>query len=93
MSSQPYHRFRPARENKFGSIPPASRIYINAKNPEIIPVDVPVVEQVQPPPVWETLGITETEYYEQIYVQPVPENALALDLQITVDEPLEILEG
>ena len=92
MSSQPYHRFRPARENKFGSIPPTSRIYINAKNPEIIPVDVPV-EQAQPPPVWETLGITESEYYEQIYVQPVPENALALELQITVDEPLEILEG
>ena len=93
MSSQPYHRFRPARENKFGSIPPASRIYINAKNPEIIPVDVPVEQAQQPPPVWETLGITESEYYEQIYVQPIPENALALELQITVDEPLEILEG
>ena len=92
MSSQPYHRFRPARENKFGSIPPASRIYINAKNPEIVPVDVPV-EQVQPPPVWETLGITESEYYEQFYIQPVPENALALELQIESEEPLEILEG
>ncbi len=91
MSSQPYHRFRPARENKFGSIPPASRIYINAKNPEIIPVDIPV-EQIQPPPIWETLGITESEYYEQIYVQPVPENALALELQIESEEPLEILE-
>ena len=91
MSSQPYHRFRPARENKFGSIPPASRIYINAKNPEIIPVDIPV-EQIQPPPIWETLGITESEYYEQIYVQPVPENALALELKIESEEPLEILE-
>ena len=89
MSSQPYHRFRPARENKFGSIPPASRIYINAKNPEIIPVDIPV-EQIQPPPIWETLGITESEYYEQIYVQPVPENALALELQIESEEPLEM---
>jgi hypothetical protein len=89
MSSQPYHRFRPARENKFGSIPPASRIYINAKNIEIIPADVPVVEQIQPPPVWETLGITESEYYEQIYVQPVPENALALELQIDSEEPLD----
>jgi hypothetical protein len=92
MSSQPYHRFRPARENKFGSIPPASRIYINNKNPEIIPVDIPV-EQIQPPPIWETLGITESEYYEHIYVQPVPENALALELQIESEEPLEITEG
>ena len=76
MSSQPYHRFRPARENKFGSTPPSSRIYINAKNQEIIPIDVPV-EQVQPPPIWVSLGITENEYYEQIYIQPIPENALA----------------
>ena len=92
MSSQPYHRFRPARENKFGSIPPSSRIYINAKNPEIIPVDAPVVEQIQPPPVWETLGITESEYYEQVYIQPVPENAFALEFQIDNGQALEILE-
>jgi hypothetical protein len=91
MSSQPYHRFRPARENKFGNIPHASRIYINAKNPEIITVHVPD-EQVQPLPIWETLGITENEYYEQIHVQPVPENALVLELQIDNNEPLEFSE-
>ena len=84
-----YHRFRPAKENKFGSIPPASPIYINAKNPEIIPVDVPV-EEPQPPPIWETLGITENQYFENFHIQPVPENALALELQINTNETLEI---
>jgi hypothetical protein len=88
MSSQPYHRFRPAKENKFGSIPPPNRIYISSKNTERTPIDIPV-EQHQPP-IWKTLGITENEYYEQIHIQPVPENALVLELQIENNETLDI---
>ena len=87
MTSAPNHRFRQAKENKFGNIPTHNRIYINAKNEEIKPVDV---EQAASPPVWKTLGITETEYYVQIYVQTVPENAVALELQLNSNEPLEI---
>ena len=88
MSSQPYHRFRPAKENKFGNIPPPSRIYISSKNTESIPIDVPVEQRQMP--TWETLGITENEYYEQIHIQPVPENALVLEFQIENNETLDI---
>ena len=52
MSSQPYHRFRPAKENKFGNIPPPSRIYISSKNTERNPIDIPVEQRQMP--IWET---------------------------------------
>ena len=67
MSSNKYHRFQPPKISKFGSIPSANRIYINAKNNIDIPVDVPVEQTTNPPvwEVWEVLGISENEYYEK----------------------------
>ena len=89
MSSQAYHRFQSPKTSKFGSIPPSHRIYINEKNPVIPPVvDAPI--EPTPPSAWEVLGITESEYYETIYIQTVPQNAVNLDLQIDSNEPLEI---
>jgi hypothetical protein len=85
MISATNHRFRLAKENKFGQIPTPNRVYINARNEEIKPVDTPV-EQATTPPVWEVLGITENEYFENIHVQPVPENAHALELQLDSNE-------
>ena len=89
MSSQAYHRFQSPKTSKFGHIPPPSRIYINEKNPVIAPVDITPIEAT-PPPAWEVLGISESEYYETIYIQTVPENAVNLDLQIDGYEGLEI---
>ena len=84
-----YSRFVPPKTSKFGSIPLSHRIYINEKNPIIPPVDVTPIEPT-PPPAWEVLGITERKYYETIYIQTVPQNAVNLDLQIDSNEPLEI---
>ena len=85
----PYSRFIPPKTSKFGSIPPSHRIYINEKNPIIPPVDVTPIEPT-PPSAWEVLGITENEYFENFHVQPVPQNAVNLELQIDSNEGLEI---
>ena len=85
----PYSRFIPPKTSKFGSIPPSHRIYINEKNPVLPPVEITPVEPT-PPPAWEVLGITESEYYETIYIQTVPENAVNLDLQIDSNEGLDV---
>ena len=85
----PYSRFIQPKTSKFGSIPPSHRIYINEKNPVITPmVDAPI--EPTPPPAWEVLGVSESEYYESFHVQPVPQNAVNLELQIDSNEGLEI---
>ena len=89
MSSNKYHRFQPPKISKFGSIPPSNRIYINAKNNIDVPVEIPD-EQPTTPPVWEVLGISENEYYEKIYIQTVPQNAVSLEFQLDSNEPLEV---
>ena len=89
MSSQAYHRFQSPKTSKFGSIPPSHRIYINEKNPVIPPAEnIPV--ETNKPSAWEVLGITENEYYESFHVQPVPRNAVNLELQIDSNEGLEV---
>ena len=85
----PYHRFQPPKTSKFGTIPPPSRIYINAINPVIPPVENIPVEPT-PPPAWEVLGITEKEYYETLYIQAVPQNAINLELKMDTNEDLEV---
>ena len=85
----PYSRFIQPKTSKFGSIPPSHRIYINEKNPVITPmVDAPI--EPTPPPAWEVLGVTESQYYETIYIQTVPQNAVNLDLEIESNEGLEV---
>ena len=87
----PYSRFIPPKTSKFGSIPPSHRIYINEKNPVIPPVvDAPI--EPTSPPAWDVLGITESQYYETIYIQTVPQNAVNIDLQIDNNEGLEIFQ-
>ena len=86
-----YSRFVPPKTSKFGSIPPSHRIYINEKNPVIPPFEITPVEPT-PPPACDVLGITESQYYETIYIQTVPQNAVNLDLQIDSNEGLEILQ-
>ena len=85
----PYNRFIPPKTSKFCSIPPSHRIYINEKNP-VIPTVVDAPIEPTPPPAWEVLGITESQYYETIYIQTVPQNAVNLDLEIESNEGLEV---
>ena len=83
----PYNRFQPPKTSKFGTIPPPSRIYINAINPVIPPVDITPIEPI-PPPAWEALGISENQYYETFYIQNIPQNAV--ELQIENNETLAV---
>ena len=66
------NKFRMANENKFGIKPPNERINyetLESKIKEILPTAA----------IWDTLGITEEEYYEKYHRQPVPEKALEVE--------------
>ena len=70
------HRFRQPLENKFGIKPPLTRINFNTIEKSIqnaLPLNV-----IEPQSIWEVLGITEEEYYQQYHRQPVNENAMEI---------------
>ena len=81
------HRFRNPLENKFGMKPPFHRL-----NPETIEKSMenalPMV-MTEAQPIWEILGITEEEYYEQYHKQPVSENALEIQQSIAEETKTE----
>ena len=59
-------------ETKFGMKPANERINyetLESKIKEILPTAA----------IWDTLGITEEEYYEKYHRQPVPEKALEVE--------------
>ena len=61
-----------ANETKFGMKPHPTRINyetLESKIKEILPTAA----------IWETLGITEDEYYEKYHKQPVPEKAIEVE--------------
>ena len=84
------HRFRQPVENKFGMKPPYHRI-----NPETIEKSMenalPMVMN-EPQPIWEILGITEDEYYQQYHTQPVSENALEIQQNIAEETKTDNVE-
>ena len=84
------NRFRNPVENKFGMKPPNHRI-----NPETIEKSMenalPMV-MMEPQPIWEILGITEEEYYQQYHKQPVSENALEIQQNIAEETKTDNVE-
>ena len=83
------HRFRQPFENKFGTKPPLTRINFNDLEKTIqnaLPLNVK-----EPDAIWNVLGITEAEYYEQYHRQPVNENAMEIQDGIT-EQKEEVLE-
>ena len=65
-------KFRMANETKFGMKPDPSRISyetLESKIKEILPNAA----------IWDTLGISEEEYYEKYHRQPIPVKALVLE--------------
>ena len=66
------NKFRMANENKFGMKPHPTRINyetLESKIKEILPTAA----------IWETLGISEEEYYEKYHRQPLPEKAIEVE--------------
>ena len=66
------NKFRMANENKFGMKPHPTRINyetLESKIKEILPTAA----------IWDTLDISEEEYYEKYHKQPVPEKAIEVE--------------
>ena len=82
MFSSHTNKFQTLPENRFGSKPSPDRIY----NTETSPAK----EYLAPVPIWNTLKITEEEYYEKYHKQPVPEQAIALENDVIDGEEKEI---
>ena len=68
------HRFNNTNSNKFGMKPTPERI--NYSNLEAI-----IKEILPTASIWDSLGITELEYYELYHKQPIPEKAIELENQ------------
>ena len=75
------NKFRMANETKFGIKPAPFRINyetLESKIKEILPTAA----------IWDTLGITEEEYYEKYHKQTLPEKAIEIENELK-NEPLE----
>lgn len=76
------NRFRSRPETKFGMKPQENRINyetLDAQTTETKEILAPVA-------IWDSLGITETEYYEKYHKQSVPVNAIILENKLTLEE-------
>ena len=85
------HRFRQPLENKFGIKPPLTRINFNTIEKSIqnaLPLNV-----IEPQSIWEVLGITEEEYYQQYHRQPVNENAMEIQDGLIEEKTQEPIDG
>ena len=66
------NKFRMANETKFGMKPHPTRINyetLESKIKEILPTAA----------IWDTLGISEEEYYEKYHRQPLPAKAIEVE--------------
>ena len=67
------NKFRNVTENRYGRKP----------TPEKLNFDTTIAkEYLSPVPIWETLNITEEEYYEKYHKQPVQTNAMDIQKDI-----------
>jgi hypothetical protein len=76
------NKFRMANENKFGMKPHPTRINyetLESKIKEILPTAA----------IWDTLGISEEEYYEKYHRQPLPEKAIEVENEQKTETPKE----
>ena len=72
------NKFRLSSETKFGMKPPNNRINyetLESKTKEILPTAG----------IWDSLGITEEEYYEKYHKQPIPDKALEVENEQKTD--------
>ena len=75
MFSSQTNKFQHPQVNRYGRKPTADKLNFNAET-------APALQYLAPAPIWETLGITEIEYYEQYHNPPPNENAMAIQQDI-----------
>ena len=68
------NKFKQPTENRFGRKPPNEKLNFDT---EI----APALQYLATTSIWESLGITEMEYYEKFHKSSPPENAIKLQTQ------------
>ena len=75
MFSSNTNKFQHPQENRYGRKPAPEKVNFNTEN-------TPALEYLAPVAIWESLGITELEYYEKYHNPPPNENAIAIQQDI-----------
>ena len=75
MFSSNTNKFQHPQEARYGRKPTPEKVNFNIET-------APALEYLAPAPIWEVLGITEIQYYENYHNPPPNENALAIQQEI-----------
>ena len=75
MFSSHTNKFQHPQENRYGRKPTPEKLNFDTET-------APSLEYLAPVAIWESLGITEIEYYEKYHKPPPNENALAIQQDI-----------
>ena len=76
MFSSNTNKFQHTQQTRYGRKPTPDKLNFNTEH-------APALEYLAPAPIWEILGITEIEYYEQYHNPPPNENAIAIQQDIS----------
>lgn len=68
------NKFKQPNETRYGRKPPNEKLNFNTEN-------TPALQYLATVPIWETLGISEMEYYENYHKSSPSENAIKLQTQ------------
>jgi len=68
------NKFKQPTENRFGRKPPNEKLSFDTEN-------APSLQYLATTSIWESLGISEMEYYEKFHKSSPPENAIKLQTQ------------
>ena len=74
------NKFKQPTENRFGRKPPNEKLNFNTEN-------APSLQYLATTSIWESLGISEMEYYEKFHKSSPPENAIKLQTQQETNAP------
>ena len=72
------NKFKQPNETRYGRKATSDKLNFNTEN-------APALQYLATVPVWETLGITEMEYYEKFHKSTPPENAIKLQQETSAD--------
>ena len=72
------NKFKQPNETRYGRKATSDKLNFNTEN-------APALQYLATVPVWETLGITEMEYYEKFHKSTPSENAIKLQQETSAD--------
>ena len=78
MFSFSTNKFKQSTENRYGRKVSPDKLNFNTEN-------APSLQYLATTSIWESLGITEMEYYEKFHKSTPPENAIKLQQETSAD--------